>query len=365
MNVQAAQMEAPVALHETRYLKNCWYAAWWSSDLPAGEIKARTILNQPLAFFRSADGVAHAIADRCSHRLAPLSMGKLLANGHLRCCYHGLEFDKDGHCVVNPHTPGVTPNARLDIPSYPLVEKHGMVWVWLGEAKPDVTLVPDYKCFDGADERHMSKRDYLRLEAETSLVVDNLLDLSHIAFLHDGVLGDSAKANADIKVENAGDAITVSRFNTDATIPGIFAEFWPDPPKLVDKGTAIRWTAPSNLLNDTGVWRQGTDRSTGTGFYGAHILTPETDETTHYFFAAVRWNVRTQGEIDLRIQKNLNEMRRFAFEKQDAPVIEAQQRRMKAPSAPKPLFLSIDVGPVQYRRILERMLRAEEAPDQG
>lgn len=125
MNVmQAASAETPTAPHDARYLKNCWYAAWWSCDLPAGEIKARTILNQPLAFFRGNDGGARAIADRCSHRLAPLSMGRLLSNGHLRCCYHGLEFDNDGRCVVNPHTPGVAPTARLDIPSYPVVEKH-------------------------------------------------------------------------------------------------------------------------------------------------------------------------------------------------------------------------------------------------
>lgn len=360
MNVMQPARAETSSLQETRYLKNCWYAAWWSCDLPAGEIKARTILSQPLAFFRDQNGEAHAIADRCSHRLAPLSMGKLLANGHVRCCYHGLEFDKAGHCVVNPHTPGVAPNARLDIPSYPVAEKHGMVWVWLGAGKPDVARVPDYSCFDGAQERHMSKRDYLRLEAETSLVVDNLLDLSHIAFLHDGVLGDSNKADADIKIENKDDTVTVSRFNADAAIPGIFAEFWPNPPKLVDKETAIRWAAPSNLLNDTGVRAQGGDRSTGTGFYGAHILTPETDQSTHYFFAAVRWNVRTEGETDFRIQHNLNVMRRFAFEQQDAPVIEAQQRRILAPGAPKPIFLAIDAGPVQYRRILDRLLREEQ-----
>lgn len=345
----------------SKYLQNAWYAAFWSVELPAGAVKARTVLSNPLAFFRDSEGKPCAMADRCSHRLAPLSMGHLLPNGNLQCCYHGLEFDAYGKCVNNPHVPGTPPNARLDIPAYPVVEKHGMIWVWPGRRTPDYSAVPDFTCLGNTPDLHMSKRDYLRIEADTLLVVDNLMDLSHVSFLHDGILGNSKRPTADIKVEQRDGSIYVSRSQSSSSMSGIFEGFWPDAPEKVDRWTTIRWSAPSNLLNDSGACPPGGDREQGTGFFGAHILTPETDQSTHYFFAAARWNVReTDDAVSLKIQRNLTELRRYAFKEQDAPVIEAQQLRMNHPDAPEPVLLNVDAGPAQYRRILGKLLREEQ-----
>jgi len=346
----------------TKYLQNAWYAAFWSIDLPAGVVKARTVLSRPLAFFRDNDGRPRAIADRCSHRLAPLSMGHLLPNGHLQCCYHGLEFDADGSCIVNPHTPGTRPNPRLNIPAYPVIEMHGMVWVWPGPRSPDYSAVPDFACLGDTPELHMSKRDYMRIQADTLLVVDNLMDLSHVSFLHEGILGNSKRPDADIKVEQRDGSIYVVRSQAASSMPGIFDGFWPDAPEKVDRWTTIRWSAPSNLLNESGACPPGRGRDEGTGFFGAHILTPETEQSTHYFFAAARWNVRDTDEaVSRNIQERLTELRRFAFEKQDAPVIEAQQLRMNHPDAPEPVLLNVDAGPAQYRRALNLLLREEHA----
>ena len=107
----------------------------------------------------------------------------------------------------------------------------------------------------------------------------------------------------------------------------------------------------------------GQKAETGTGYHAVHILTPETDQTTHYFFTAVRYNVKTTDEaLNRDIQDKIGKMRRFAFEEQDAPVIEAQQRIIDAAqTAVDPLTLAIDVGPVRYKKILQRLIAAEQA----
>ena len=138
---------------------------------------------------------------------------------------------------------------------------------------------------------------------------------------------------------------------------------WPQSPPRVDKITSIRWMAPSTLRLITGICEIGQKPETGTGYHAVHILTPETDRTTHYFFTAVRYNVKTTDEkLNREIQDKIGKMRRFAFEEQDAPVIEAQQRIIDASqTAVDPLTLAIDVGPVRYKRVLQKLIAAEQA----
>lgn len=107
------------------YLRNTWYVAGWASDLGA-EPKQRTFLEEPVALFRDADGVAHAITGRCPHRFAPLGHGTVV-DGALMCPYHGLRFNGAGHCVHNPHPGGQLPDANLQV--YPLVERHALLWI--------------------------------------------------------------------------------------------------------------------------------------------------------------------------------------------------------------------------------------------
>ena len=119
------------------FLRNTWYVAMWSQDLKAGELVGRTYLNEPVVMFRDPDGRVNAMEDVCPHRLAPLSMGKLVCEGkHIRCAYHGLEFDGSGQCVVNPHASGRIPK-NSSVRSYPVVEKHSLIWIWMGDEQPD------------------------------------------------------------------------------------------------------------------------------------------------------------------------------------------------------------------------------------
>jgi vanillate O-demethylase monooxygenase subunit len=361
---QQAMQAGKRQLISKTYLRNGWYVALWSEELAPGAIVARTILNEPLVFFRKQDGAVAALVDRCAHRAAPLSMGKLLPGDRIQCPYHGLEFGAHGACVRNPHGDKRIVAANR-VKAYTVVEKHRAAWIWMGDREPDLGAIPDFSILDTPDEMAIAKLDRITVKANYELVTDNLLDLSHTSYLHEGILGNAEMVDAEITVTQDGDVVTVGRSSKSSPMPGMFAGHLPDMPARVDKWNTIRWTAPSNMLLRSGVVAPGGEPESGTGYYGIHFLTPETDDTTHYHFTAVRWNILTRGdELNREIREKITVTRRFAFAEQDAPVIEAQHARIEqASDAFRPVTLSIDVGPVRYKRVLERLIRAE-AEDQ-
>ena len=343
------------------YLRNAWYVAAWSDGVGDGQLVPRTIMDEPIVLYRKADGAVAAIGDRCAHRFAPLSMGKIVGGDRVQCPYHGLEYDGSGACVRNPHgTKNIPPRARVK--SYPVIEKHKAVWVWMGDQPADESKIPDFGVLDNVPELHTTKRDSIVIKANYQLIIDNLLDLSHTSYLHEGILGNADTVESDITAEMDGDDVVVGRHATNSAPPGMFAQFWPDHPAKVDKFTNMRWMAPSTLRLFTGICKMGAEPDTGTGYHAVHLLTPENDRSTHYFFTAVRWGVRTpEDKLNRDLQKKVAEMRRFAFEEQDAPVIEAQQRVIEQATEPlDPVVLAVDVGCVRYKRILGKMLEAEQ-----
>lgn len=336
--------------------RNVWYAAMWAQELPHGTLKPRTLLGEPLVFFRREDGHIAALADECPHRFAPLHKGRLTPEGRIACPYHGLQFDTQGACVHNPHGP-VPKTAKLA--SYPVVEKHTMLWIWMGDSEPDPALIPDYSVLDPDSRWPVGKRDCLTMQANYQLITDNLLDLSHVSFLHDGILGNEDTVFAETKVQARGQGFTVTREMPGVHAPGLFDLLYKRNGQVVDFWTSIRWDPPSCMLNDAGVTEPGAPRSDGTGIFGAHILTPETETSTHYHFAAARQNpLPFPPELADSIRTQLDELRRYAFAEQDEPMINAQQRalmRTGGLDSRQPILLAIDAGPVRARKILADM----------
>ena len=349
-------------LISSSYVRNAWYVAAWSEGVAEGQLVGRTIMGEPIMLYRKADGRVAALDDRCPHRFAPLHMGKVLDGNRIQCAYHGLEFDDTGACVHNPHGSKNIP-ARARLKSYPVIEKHKAVWVWMGSSPPDAAKVPDFGVLDNVPELHTTKRDSITIRANYQLIIDNLLDLSHTSYLHEGILGNQDTVESEITVEQDGNDVVVHRRATNSVPPGMFAQFWPNHPPRVDKFTTMRWMAPSTLRLVTGICNMGAPAETGTGYHAIHLLTPETERSTHYFFTAVRFGVMTTAEnVNRDLQDKIARMRRFAFEEQDAPVIEAQQRMIETATKPlDPIVLAIDVGPVRYKRVLSNMLEAEGA----
>ncbi|ABE36882.1 rieske [2Fe-2S] domain protein [Paraburkholderia xenovorans LB400] len=345
------------------FLRNTWYAAGWSQDLAAGAMLGRTMLNEQLVLFRADDGTVSALSDICPHRFAPLHLGKIVDGCRIQCAYHALEFDGTGACVKNPHGKQKIP-AAAKLQAYPVVEKHSLIWVWMGEqAAADPSVIPDFSMLDPDSGFQVSRRDWLHMDASYDLVVDNLMDLSHTAFLHDGILGSKYTIKADTSLEQTGETVKVTRLMPNVPVPGFFDLMFNRDGGIVDYWTEIRWNLPGCLMNNTGVTLPGAPRSEGTGVYGMHFLTPETDVSCWYHFAAVRQNPRTWGEpIDTEIKEKISDLRRYAFEEQDQWIIKAQQQTiLRAKGNLQPVSLETDIGIERYKRILKAALVAERS----
>jgi phenylpropionate dioxygenase-like ring-hydroxylating dioxygenase large terminal subunit len=250
------------ALINGPYVRNAWYVAAWSDGIADGQLVARTIMDEPIVLYRKANGEVAAIEDRCAHRFAPLHMGKIVGGDRIQCPYHGLEFDSTGACVRNPHgTKNIPPRARVK--SYPVVEKHKAVWIWMGAAAADEGKIPDFGVLDNVPELHTTKRDSIVIKANYQLIIDNLLDLSHTSYLHEGILGNADTVESEITAEQDGDDVVVGRYATNSAPPGMFAQFWPNHPPRVDKFTKMRWMAPSTLRLFTGICKMGAQPEIG------------------------------------------------------------------------------------------------------
>lgn len=343
-------------------LKNAWYAAVWGNDLEPGQLIRRRLLGEDMVIFRAPDGTPRALADACAHKLAPLHLGTLLPEGQLRCNYHGLVFDAAGQCVHNPHGNGQIPPA-MKVQRYDAVERHSMVWVWMGDQPADPALVPDFSVLDRGLPG--TKFDVLTMQADYQLITDNLLDLSHVSFLHRGLLGNQETENAEIEVKQTANAVSVTRIMRNVPPPGLFSLMYKKGAERVDVWTTIRWTAPGTLLNDTVVCDPGQAPEEGTGLYGVHLLTPQDDGTTLYHFTSVRKGPQYVAPEDMdAVRAKLSELRRYAFEEQDAPMVCGQHntlvQRKRNGQPLQTVLLNIDAGPLRARRLLEGLVAAEQ-----
>lgn len=343
------------------YLRNTWYMAAWDHEVGAGQLLNRTLLGEALLFFRDTGGQVHALQDRCPHRFVPLSMGKHKGDC-VQCPYHGLQFDGSGVCVHNPHGDGKIPRAAR-VRNYPLVERHSVVWIWMGEPeRADPAAIPDFSCMDPA--RNFVGKRYLHARAHYMLENDNILDLSHIEFLHPSTLGSSAVRSADFKLEQCGDMLWAYR----QTRAEIMSDFLYEVMRLpkgepVDRWFDVRWNPPSNLLLVAGATPTGKAREAGTGdTYLPHLFTPETEASTHYWYANTL--PHAVGAEGAQIVEDMADGGRQPFVEEDMPMLEAQQRAIDGRDFwdMRPILLAGDAAAIRARRILEKLIKAEAEP---
>jgi phenylpropionate dioxygenase-like ring-hydroxylating dioxygenase large terminal subunit len=342
-----------------RFLRNTWYPILWSSDLEPGALVDRVALGEPIVFFRRNDGTPAALADICPHRFAPLHLGKHCGDA-IRCGYHGLEFDAHGKCARNPFGDGRIP-AGAEVRAYPLFEKHKIVWLWMGSQTPDPARIPDFGIFDDPLPGTQTKFDSITMAANYELIIDNLMDLSHTAFLHEGLLGNAAQTKGAIAVRQEGNTVYVDRYNRDVPAVEVYDLLYRQDGQPVDFWDTMRWDAPGCFLLDTGVHVPGGTRADGTGLYAVHLLTPQTATSTNYLFSAVRLGIQNGKPATPEIAAKIGELRRRIFQTQDRVMIEAQQQNIERfPGATRrPALFSIDAGPARYKRVLRGLLDAD------
>jgi len=337
------------------FLRNTWYIAAWQDEIAAGALFNRTILNEPILFYRKQDGMVAAIGDRCPHRFAPLHMGKLEGDC-VQCPYHGLRFYSSGQCAHNPHGDGTIPKAAR-VKAYPVAERHLAVWIWMGDpalANPD--LIPDY-AFLAAAKPTARNTGYLHTKANYELLCDNIMDLSHVDFLHPTTLGGGALSSTRPQVSELGKKVRILWEARNAIAPPGFAVHLPDPQAPADVWTDVIWSAPALMHLSTGVTPAGKSFDEGVSTSNLHMMTPETDTTTHYFYANTRSFVQDDAEFNNMVDRMLIGV----FAGEDKPMVEGQQQMMGTADlwSLKPILLQVDAGAVRVRRTLERLIKEE------
>lgn len=336
------------------FLRNYWYVAASDAEVGRNPLR-RTILGEPIVFFRLEDGTPVAFEDRCAHRHLPLSMGKLVGD-HLQCHYHGLRFDQTGRCVRIPGQDKIPPTAKVR--TYPVVERYKWIWLWMGDPTlADGSNITDFHWLD--DPNWGAKSSYLHVKANWQLVVDNLLDLTHLAFVHESTIGNSALAErANVKVTRAPNNVVVTRWIIDQPAPPAFVKVGGFTSN-VDRWQIIDWVPPAFLRLDVGATPTGTGAPEGRRINGItmrnlNAITPETETTSHYF-----WGQAHDFDVkNTELTHKIFEQIQTAF-LEDVEVFSAQQQNLDIYSDPPQVDINADAGVLQARRIIDR-IRAEE-----
>lgn len=327
------------------YVRNAWYMAAWTKEVPEGGFLARTLLDAKWLLFRNSDGSWAMVADRCPHRFVPLSRGKF-ENGRIACGYHGLTFDGSGTCVHNPFGNDLPDSARLA--KHPVVEAHGGLWFWPGDpALADQSMIPDFAFIDAGSP--VERAQYV-MGVNYELIADNLLDLSHAEFLHVESFGTNGSlfSHGAQTVETDDSGTIWNKWDMTGAPPPQWAAPMLADGDTVDQALHIRWNAPANLALFICMARSGSAEPMVPPMANPHILTPETQSSTHYFFTH---NPGPEEEAQAR----------RVFLEEDEPMIAAQAEAMGGQDFwdCRPLILASDKAAILARRKLMQMRKME------
>ncbi|MDF2180557.1 aromatic ring-hydroxylating dioxygenase subunit alpha [Neptuniibacter sp. CAU 1671] len=341
------------------FLRNAWYIAALSKEVDDEALFTRKLLNESVLMYRNEAKQVIAMRDRCPHRFAPLSMGKRLGDV-IQCHYHGLHFDAQGECVHNPHGNGKIPKACA-VQTYPIIERDGFIWIWMGDQeKADAAMVRNLSIYTENPESAVG-HDYMYNKCRYDLVVDNVMDLSHVDHLHGPLLNSAGKLSPQVPQvkELDNNRISIRWDWTQEPAMLLFREHMPRTEDAAQMFVEVVWQAPASMTLEVGAVQDSSDfTNDGAVLYDFHAVTPETEHTTHYFFASSRNYKMDDCEYNRMKMEGMIE----AFTQEDKPVLEAQYREMGDQDfwELNPVLLSSDVGSLRVRRTLDKLIAEEQ-----
>lgn len=345
---------------EQMFLYNWWYVAAWDHELIDGKILARTILEKPVVLYRGESGNYVAMDDRCCHRAAPLSMGRVEGDC-IRCMYHGLKYDTSGQCIQIPGQEVIAKTLRVH--SYPVVERNHLVWIWMGDPElADPELILDYPPLGDPGWRGLPA--YLHYDANWLLIVDNLSDFAHLAFVHTNTLGGSeeyAYTTKPVAIERLDDGFRVERWHMDSDPPPFHRKVIEDKDARVDRRNIGRMHIPGVFFLESMFAPAGRGAEKGNlegarEYRNCQYMTPETRSTTHFF-----WNYLHNFDLDNpNIALSLRESLLEGF-MEDKAIIEAQQRLLDADPDFRMRTLGSDAALKHFRLQLNKRIGEEAA----
>lgn len=346
------------------FVWNAWHVAALSSEVGPEALFGRRLLDVPVLIYRLAgSGQPVAMPDRCPHRFAFLSKGHRKGD-EVECIYHGLRFAADGRCTHSPYQDAPPPGA--DIATFPVVERHKMIWIWLGDpAQADPAKIPDHSHMDRDDMRPLLW--HVKFAGNWQLGNDNLMELTHLFFLHTSTIGgwkeEPGSTRGEVySVRTADDGRVISRtFVPNVAQPGTFDNGVPRGQPF-DQWNDTIWEAPSNMRFTMGAVPAGADPASCTQPYmeQTHCITPETASSSHYFSGFTRtFNLDQDEAADQAMVAFFGGI----FEREDGPMMADIETQMQGHDllALGPVVLPRDKGAVLVRRLVARLLAAERA----
>ncbi len=344
-----------------KFAKNHWYAAVWARDLGTAPL-GRRLLDEPIVLFRTREGGIAALTDRCPHRLVPLSMGVQVDRG-IRCGYHGLEFDAFGKCVHVPSQTTIPPTAQVR--SYPVAERYGLIWVWMGDAAladsaklPVIEKygAPGWELIDGGYQHHPS--NYLN-------IVENLMDPAHTTFVHRMTIGNPSASEEPVKTQRTDDYILAYKWLYNSQPSPIDRQIKDFQDGAVDRGQFFYYHVPSMSRVDivtmpAGLEPTEANMDTGLRNNSFKFIVPETEVSTHFFWLHLRNYKVGDQEWSQKMRKNLE-----ATFLEDREIEMAMQRSQNELGVRQLTGLQIDRAPGTALRMIERLLESQTAEPPG
>lgn len=337
------------------WIRNAWYVAGWASEVASDSLLARKLLGEPVILYRAADGAVTALEDRCCHRHAPLSKGRLEGDA-VRCMYHGLKFDPSGRCIEIPGKARIS--AKYRVRRYPVVEKQKLLWIWMGApdlARPDEIV--DWPYHDDGGWRF--SEGYLHYDASYLLGIDNFLDFSHLPYVHENTIGTGAFAETRPATEETAYGMHIRNIAYDDPPSPHFKKFGGFE-GLVDRWNIYDFHIGGNLLlMDSGSAPAGQgghagDRRNAVEFRHFSAMTPESETSSHYHFS----HSRNFGLDVAGLDESVHATVVNAFH-EDKAIIEAQQRRISDDGSAPMLPIAADAALLHVRREIDRIIAAE------
>ena len=338
--------------------KNTWYVACTPSELDGAKPLGRTVCGERLVFHRGPDGQPVALEDWCPHRGAPLSLGRV-EDGQLVCGYHGLVMGCQGRAVSMP---GQRVQNFPPVRRFPVVERHGFIWLWPGDAaRADEALIPHLAWAE--DPEWAYGGGLYHIECDYRLMIDNLMDLTHETYVHATSIGQKEIDETPVTTKTEGEHVITSSFMDNVMAP----PFWranlrgnhlPDD-QPVDRWQVCHFVPPSHVMIEVGVALAGkggyhADPKDKVYSIVVDFITPETDTSMWYFWGMAR-NFRA-ADAALTAQIRDGQGRIFA---EDTQMLEQQQRNLLQWPGRRLLKLNIDAGGVHARRVIDRWIAAE------
>jgi len=339
------------------FVHNAWYIGAWADEVKPLGLLGRTLLGLPVVFYRGEDGKAFALEDRCCHRALPLSHGCVIGD-QLQCGYHGLVYDNKGVCVKVPGQERVPAQAKVR--SYPVVEQDQMLWIWMGDpALADASVIVRHPWH--SDPGWVWIKDRYSIAANYQLITDNLMDLTHVGYVHQRTIGGTPQAHSDAETTTTRSetGVRVTRWLPNSVPPPAYVAGFKFNTPTVDRWMEIDFFPPAAVRIHTGAKDVNTGaaegkRDGGIAFIGLNLQTPETEKTTHYFWSGARTFSADEPVARDRLLGSL-----AATFAEDKIVVEAQQQSIDRMDGAPLMMIASDAGLVHARRLVSTLVENE------